>query len=651
MSETLTDPLLGRVVDGRYEIRHHVATGGMATVYVAFDRRLEREVALKAMHQPVVEDDASREFVARFRREAKSSARLTHPGIVHVYDQGIDGDISYLTMEYVRGENLRSRIAHEGTLAIGEALGMTDAILDALAAAHRLGMVHRDVKPENVLIDTYGHARITDFGLARAVTEAGSDPDTVVMGSPGYLAPELLAHGEANPTMDVYAVGIMLFEMVTGRHPFTGDSAIEIAAKHVHEDIPMPSSYAPWLPTEFDDLVAALASRNPTERPADAASALALVRSTRALMDDPTLDRRADPPSGTFAIIADPDATTVLESPAAGATVALPLGIGRPFSPTGADVALLDEDPDAVLPAPHGRRALWWVGAILAAVVLLGGVALWWYNAIGPGAFTTVPPVTDQTQEQATRTLQAAGFVVVAEEQFDDEVPQGWAIGTQPKAQQQAQKGSEVTLLVSLGPAMNDVPSVVGRTESEAKSLLKEAGFPIGDSQHEYSDTVPKGDVLSSDPEGGETVRHDTTVTLTVSDGPAPVEVPDVTGLALADAQSELESVGLRVSVEHGRTDEVKTGEIFKQDPEAKADAHRLDTVTIWVSDGRPLITVDDYVGMSYKDAVAAAKDDGLKVSTTGKWGFLSDKNSIVDQNLTPGQEVEKGTRIVLVYN
>ncbi len=237
----------------------------MASVYVAFDKRLEREVALKAMHQPLVDDEASREFVARFRREAKSSARLTHPGIVHVYDQGVDGELSYLTMEYVRGENLRARIAHEGTLTIGEALGLTDAILDALAAAHRLGLVHRDIKPANVLIDTDGRARITDFGLARAVTEAGSNPDTVIMGSPGYLAPELLTRGEAAPTMDVYAAGVMLFEMVTGRHPFTGESAIDIASQHVHEDVPAPSTFAPWLPTEFDDLVAALATREPLE--------------------------------------------------------------------------------------------------------------------------------------------------------------------------------------------------------------------------------------------------------------------------------------------------------------------------------------------------------------------------------------------------
>lgn len=650
MSETLTDPLLGRVVDGRYEIRGHVATGGMAAVYVAFDKRLEREVALKAMHQPLVDDAASREFVARFRREAKSSARLTHPGIVHVYDQGIDGDLSYLTMEYVRGENLRSRIAHEGTLTVGEALGLTDAILDALATAHRLGLVHRDVKPENVLIDTDGRARITDFGLARAVTEVSARPDTLIMGSPGYLAPELLANGDASPTVDVYAVGVMLFEMVTGRHPFTGDSPIDIASRHVHEDLPAPSTFAAWLPTEFDDLVGALAARDPSERPADAAAALVLVRSTRALMDDPTLDRRADPPTGSIALAADPDATMVLHTPAAGTTVALPVGLGLPFEAVGAELSSYDEDPDALQPAGPQRRAWWWLASILAVVLLLGAASVWWYNAIGPGAYTTVPAVDGRSTEAATRTLTAAGFTVKVDERYDDNVLPDIAIGTDPQAQQRAAKGSEVTLIISLGPEMTTVPSLVGSQEDKANAELTEAKLPIGDPTRVYSDTVPKGEVIASNPKGGESVRHDTPVKLTVSDGPEPIEIPDVTGKTLDEAQATLADYALDVTVEHDRTDKVKEGEIFKQDPESATPAHRTDAITIWVSDGPPLVTVNDYVGMDYKDGVAQAKADGLKVRTYGQWPW-STKDTIIDQSIEPNQQVEKGSTITLRYN
>ena len=651
MSETLTDPLIGRVVDGRYEIRDHVATGGMAAVYLAFDKRLEREVALKAMHQPLVDDAASREFVARFRREAKSSARLTHPGIVHVYDQGIDGELSYLTMEFVRGENLRARIAHEGTLTVGEALGLTDAILDALATAHRLGLVHRDVKPENVLIDTDGRARITDFGLARAVTEVNAQSETLIMGSPGYLAPELLSDGEAAaPGVDVYAVGVMLFEMVTGRHPFTGESPVDIAAQHVHEDLPAPSTFAAWLPTEFDDLVASLAARDPRERPADAAAALVLVRSTRGLMDDPTLDRRADPPSGALAITNDPDATTVLETPAAGTTVALPVGIGRPFEPVGGDPGAFDEDPDALQPTKPQRRAWWWVGAILAVLLLLGAAGLWWYNAVGPGAFTTVPAVQGDTVENATRSLEAAGFSVKLDERNDDEAIEGTAIGTDPGAQQRAQKGSEVTLIVSLGPKMITIPSVVGSQEDVARDALEKAELTVAKSKTVYDDTIPKGEVVSADPKPGTSVRHDKPVTLTVSAGPAPIVVPDLTGMTLDDAQLALADYAMEVTVEHGRSEKVEKGQIFKQDPKAKADAHRTDPITIWVSDGLPLVTVDDYVGMKFDKAVAAAEHDGLTVSVYGQWPW-SKKHTIVDQSIEPKQQVEKGTTITLRYN
>jgi len=649
VSSTLTDPLLGRVVDGRYEIRELVATGGMATVYVAFDRRLEREVALKAMNQPLADDAASREFVARFRREAKSSARLTHPGIVHVYDQGVDGDLSYLTMEYVRGENLRARIAHDGTLTVGEALAFADAILDALAAAHRLGLVHRDIKPENVLIDSDGRARISDFGLARAINESDPQSDTFIMGSPGYLAPELLSLGEANPASDVYAVGVMLFEMVTGRHPFTGESPIDIAARHVHEDIPSPSGFAPWLPTEFDDLVASLSSRNPAERPANATAALAAVRSTRAVMDDPTLDKRADPPSGSLAISADPDATTILDAPAAGATVALPIGIGRPFAPTGAAMELLiDDDPEAQQPEPAQRRALWWVAAIFVVAIALGGTALWWYNAIGPGAYTTIPSVDGESAQNATSILTSVGFTVTPREQTDDDIPVGWAIGTEPSAQQRAEKGSAVTLIVSIGPRMTEVPSLVGRSEDEARAMLDKAGFTVGETEFANRDTVPKGEVLASDPEAGESVRHDAVVTLTVSDGPKPIAIPDVVGMDEDDAQDSLAEEALDVTVERERTDEAPKGTVFKQDPAADADGHRTDAVTIWVSDGPTLVEVPDVRGTKFADARKLLTKLGFKVDGKDEpWNF---SKVVFTQTPAPKEMAEKGSTVLLSY-
>ncbi|WP_188037414.1 protein kinase, partial [Actinotalea sp. JY-7885] len=294
MAATLADPLLGHLIDGRYEVLSRIARGGMATVYLAVDRRLDREVAIKVMHPHLAEGGTGAEFVARFRREARAAARLTHPGLVGVFDQGLDGETSYLTMEYVEGTDLRRRLTDEGALTVGETLDTLTAILDALAAAHRVGLVHRDVKPENVLLATDGRIKVADFGLARAVTEVTATTTGTVLGTVAYLAPELVAHGTSDTRTDVYAVGILAYEMLTGTQPFTGATPIQIAYQHVNSDVPPPSDAVTWLPAEIDELVGALAARAPDERPVDAAAALELVRRTRESLDEATLARRAD---------------------------------------------------------------------------------------------------------------------------------------------------------------------------------------------------------------------------------------------------------------------------------------------------------------------------------------------------------------------
>lgn len=651
VSSTLTDPLLGRVIDGRYEVRERVAAGGMATVYLAFDRRLERDVALKVMHPHLEIDPNSREIVARFRREAKAAARLTHPGIVRVYDQGVDADVSYLTMEYVEGENLRERMTHEGTLSLGEALTTLDHVLDALASAHRQGLVHQDVKPENVLIDPEGRPRVADFGLARAVTEVTASTSGTILGTVAYLGPELISNGHSDARTDVYAAGVLLYEMVTGRQPHTGATAMQVATKHVHEDIPAPSTVVPWLPPEIDALVESLTARDPDARPADAAAALQVVRQTRMVLDDPTLDRRADPPSGAHPTRVDPDATAVLDAPAAGSTVALPIGLGHPFPAVGQQLeALPEDDPEAKEPQRTDRRAGWWIAAVLIAVLALGGGGLWWYNSIGPGAYTTVPTVVGEKEADALTVLDGAGLVPSVEYTNDDEIPEGIVISTDPGAQGRIENGGTVVVTVSEGPRMSEVPNVVDAMRDEAESTLAELGFPLGEITETYSDTIPAGQVISMTPAAGETVRHDTPVALEVSGGPEPITFPDVRGMSEADAVAELGRYALDVSIERARTDDAPKGEVYLQSPEAGADGRRTDAITITVSEGPPLVTVSDYVGLGVEEAERAAKDDGLKVELYSKWPWSS-PTSIVDQSLVPGAEVEKNTSIVLVYN
>ena len=282
----------------------------MATVYLAVDRRLDRDVALKVMHAHLAEGASGSDFVARFRREARTAARLTHPGLVAVYDQGVDGETSYLTMEYIDGSNLRRYLGERGALTVGDALRIGECVLDALSTAHRGELVHRDIKPENVLLATDGRVKLADFGLARAVTEVTSTTTGTVLGTVAYLAPELVTRGVSDARTDVYACGILLFEMLTGRQPFTGETPIQVAFQHVNNDVPAPSELVDWLPIEIDEVVRSLAARDPDDRPVDAGAALALLRRTRLALDDETLERHADvAPSIVLPAATDPDET------------------------------------------------------------------------------------------------------------------------------------------------------------------------------------------------------------------------------------------------------------------------------------------------------------------------------------------------------
>ncbi len=657
MADTLTDPLLGRLIDGRYEVRERIAAGGMATVYLAFDKRLERLVAVKVMHATFGKDSDQGEFASRFRREAKASARLTHPGLVRVYDQGTDGDLSYLTMEYVEGENLRARLNHESTLTVGESLAMIDAILDALSAAHRLGLVHRDVKPENVLIDEDGRPKLADFGLARAVTEVTQTSTGTVMGTVAYLAPELVQRGEADARTDIYAVGIMLFESLTGRQPFTAPSAIEVATRHVHEDVPPPSTYAPWLPAEIDLLVLALASREASGRPANATAALAMVRQTRAMIDEPTLDRKADPPSGAHRVVddVDPDATTVFDPMPTGSTIALPIGLNEPlFAAVEAEIF---DDPDAVEPMHSRPRWTVWVVAVVTAVLLTLGLGAWWYNTQGPGAYTVVPRVAEQTADEATAILSAAGLEAFVLTEYSDDVPADIVIRTEPDAQQQIAKGDTVKLVVSQGPRMEIVPAVVGTAEGDAIDTLSKAEFSVGKTDRVYSDTVPNGQVMSTNPVADESVRHDLPIDMVVSQGPRPVTIPELTGVTEEKARATLNGAdfAMIVTVEYDRTTDVKKGEVFKTDPAAGSESTRTAKITIYVSEGKPQVEVPNFVQLTIQEAQKLADKLGLVLDFTPKWGVLSGSAKpdkiITDQREAVQTQVEVGSTIHLQYD
>ncbi|HMO12221.1 MAG TPA: protein kinase, partial [Actinotalea sp.] len=457
------------------------------------------------------------------RREARAAARLTHHGLVAVHDQGVDGDTSYLTMEYVEGTNLRRRLAEEGALTVRDALLVAEEVLDALTAAHQTGLVHRDIKPENVLLGAKGRVKVADFGLARAITEVTSTSTGTILGTVGYLAPELVAHGHADTRTDVYAVGILLFEMITGTQPFSGATPIQVAYQHVHHDVPAPSDRERWLPVEVDELVGALAAREPSDRPADAGAALELVRRTRDALDEATLRRRAEsdraptaPAGGEGASGegaagegGDPDATERLDlreiDQDAGRepmsrTIALKIGSG------------VDDAPDrAGSPAAPGRRnrrrlIIWVVGALVVLAALAG--AAWWYQSDGPGAYTTVPSdLVGMTRDAAAERLASAGLAPGTEtEVFDAEVPAGVVVASRPGPGEQVRRDGTVGLDVSKGPELSTVPpELAGKPLEEVVVLLEAARFVAvhDDANDRYDDAVPAGVVLSVDQAAG----------------------------------------------------------------------------------------------------------------------------------------------------
>ncbi|MFE5336916.1 Stk1 family PASTA domain-containing Ser/Thr kinase [Isoptericola sp. NPDC056573] len=680
MAITTTDPMLGRLVDGRYEIVARVARGGMATVYRATDRRLDREVAVKVMHPHLADGVDGAAFVSRFRREARAAARLTHPGVVAVYDQGVDGDTSYLAMEYVPGTNLRRELHASGALTLGRALDVVAQVLAALAAAHRKGLVHRDVKPENVLVvgddaapdgpqdDSAGgtvpgaRVKVADFGLARAVTEVTTTTTGTVLGTVAYLAPEVITSGTCDARTDVYAVGVLAYELVTGTLPYAGETPIQVAFHHVHEDLPAPSALVDWLPAEVDALVASFAARDPQRRPPDAGAALAAVEALRSSLDDALLARRAERPgAGTGPSDAEgpggspgigdapPDDGEDDGSAGTDAVDEIPtaffqeVSASAPAQPTD----LLVEQPTEAYRRPsRRRRAVAWT-LTLVLVLAGGGLGTWWWFADGPGAWTSVPTgVAGVAADDARAVLEDAGLGTTTSRAFDDDVPQGSVVTTVPAPGDRVRTDGSVELVVSRGVQMLTVPhDLVGADHEDATGALEDAGFTVGDPARSYDDEAGRGEVLDVSVDEGSRQRHDTVVTLTVSDGPAPVQVPQEVGKEKDTAVADLEGLGLVVELADPKySEDVPKGHVLAQDPKEGATAHRTDTVTLTISQGPPLVEVPNVVGKHTGPAREALEKAGFKVDENAYLGGILDTVRFQD---TTGK-APKGSTVTL---
>ncbi|MCQ4198918.1 Stk1 family PASTA domain-containing Ser/Thr kinase [Streptomyces coelicoflavus] len=648
MDTTLQDPLVGQVLDGRYRVEARIAVGGMATVYRAVDTRLDRVLALKVMH-PTLATDAT--FVERFIREAKSVARLDHPNVVQVFDQGAEGAYVYLAMEYIAGCTLRDVLRERGALRPRAALDILEPVLAALGAAHRAGFVHRDMKPENVLIGDDGRVKVADFGLVRAVNTVTSTTGAV-LGTVSYLAPEQIEHGTADPRVDVYACGVVLYEMLTGAKPHDGDSPAAVLYKHLHEDVPPPSAAVPEMAFELDELVAAATARNPEIRPHDAVALLARTREARAALSADQLD--AVPPQALAAEHDNAEDRTSVIPRALTMPRPLPVNEDEGDGAFGADGGLGTDGVDrtsrlsAPPPAPprsrlpRPRRGP--LAIVVAVLLVLGvGTGVWYINS---GQFTKVPPLLSKTEAQARDRLDEAGLDVgKVKHAYSDTVERGKVISTDPGVGDRIRKHDSVSLTVSDGPDTVKLPDVSGYRLDKARTLLEDEGLEPGMVTKAFSGEVAKGFVISSKPRSGTTVRAGSAVALVVSKG-SPIDVPDVTGDDLEDAKSELTEAGLKVKVADERVNsEYDSGRVARQTPDAGGRAAEGDTVTLTLSKGPRMIEVPDVVGDNMDDAKRKLEDAGFDVDEDrGLLGLFGD--TVEKQSVDGGDTAPEGSTI-----
>lgn len=602
METTSPSDLLGEVVDGRYRVRRLVARGGMATVYEALDVRLDRVVALKVMHPHLAADP---DFVARFEREAKAAARLNHPHVVSVFDQGASDGLVYLAMEFIPGRTLRDVLRAQGRLTPEQALAIIEPVLDALRDAHRAGFVHRDIKPENILIADDGRVTVADFGLARAMaTTATSATTGMIIGTVAYLSPEQVETGGADARSDIYAAGVCLFEMLTGRLPHAGESPLAIAYQHVNADIPAPSEFTPTLGRDIDAIVVTATRRDPQRRYASADDFLADVeRVRRTLPPPPTLGAGLD-----TVIVASPTATQYWD-----------------------------------LPGRRRRRAPW-VMALMAVGLIAAGAGAWWFLQ---GQTAPAPDVTGQTIAEAQATLAGTGYQVIEEgQQFSETVPAGVILATEPAPGTGIREAGTLAATVSQGPERYPVPDLTGLTPEAATEQLLAIPLAPGGRTEVFDARVPVGQVVGTDPPTGEALPPTAPVDLLISKGPEPIELADLTNRRVATASAALEDRGLVVQVVERFSEKIDQGRIIGQSPAPGTTVPSGSTVEILVSKGPPPVVVPNLVDMRRKAAVAALEALGLRAQVEA--GDFTPLNRVISQVPAAGTEIPKGSTVTL---
>lgn len=626
--------LSGEIIDGRYQLTRIVASGGMATIYAALDLRLDRQVALKVMHPHLAQDE---QFVARFIREAKAAASLSHPNIVSVLDQGWNqGGVPcvFIVMELVEGATLRDYIHEQGALPIARALQIITPIASALAAAHKLGIVHRDIKPENILVSKEGRIKIADFGLARGALLGSTltAESSVILGSVSYLSPEQVQRGISDARSDVYSLGIVLFEVLTGQKPFQGEDPVQIAIKHVNDRVPAPSSINPEISSEVDELVLRATDVNPDKRPKDAGEFQELLRS---------LSEKLDPKRRQLSLELDlpplPIKTNQKERKSRFAASDSKT-VKKEETVAKKEMTSKNRKPQLSPRVKRNRR----IAALIAATLAL----ISWYVVIGPGSKVIVPSLAGLTTQEAKFQLEDLGLNLdVTRKEFSEDIPEGKVISSNPAGGGRVDPDGTVSVTISRGKERYSVPNLQGLKIAAAESLLKDNKLIVGEVIEEFSTEFPKDFIMRSAPAAGERIKRDSQVNIFISAGVEQIGISNYRGKSGEQALNELTEAGFEVETKYVFSEDLPIGAVVSQSP-AAGDADKGSTVNLLVSKGSQYVFIPNIFSLSEEKAVAMLKDLDLKAVVKK----VGNKKTKVVTNVTPkvGTKVKRGSNVTI---
>jgi eukaryotic-like serine/threonine-protein kinase len=630
--------LIGEIIDGRYQLTRVVGSGGMATIYAAIDLRLDRQVAVKVMHSHLAQDE---QFVSRFIREAKAAASLSHPNIVAVLDQGWNqggAPCVFIVMELIEGATLRDYIIEQGALSTERALSIITPVASALAAAHKLGIVHRDIKPENILVSKEGRIKIADFGLARGALLGNTmtAESSVILGSVSYLSPEQVQRGVADARSDIYSLGIVLFEILTGQKPYQGEDPVQVAIKHVNERVPAPSTIKPGLSIEMDQLVLSTTDIDPDKRPRDAVILLEKLRE---------LSEKLDPRKRQLSL--------ELDLP--------PLAIKEPGKKEGAKRLRRDKDREVEIPKNQeatvkkeksssiGKKALSKRvkrnRQIAALIAISLGIGIW-YVIVGPGSKVIVPSLAGLTVKQATSELADLGLdLKVEREEFSEDIPEDRVINSSPAGGGRISPDGTVEVTISKGKERYIIPTLQGLKIEIAERLINDNKLVVGEVIEEFSSEFPKGFIMRSSPVAGERIKRDSQVTLYISKGIEQIGISSYQGKSGEQALNELTEAGFDVETKYVFSEDLPIGAVVSQLPRT-GDIDKGSVITLTVSKGSEFVFIPNLFSLTQAMAVDTLKDLDLKVIIKK----VGDKKIKVVTNISPkvGERVKRGSTVTI---